>query len=160
MTDVELGIYAYLVCVGLFGFASFLLLGTRHASTRRLAFAMILFGGGLLAGLGRYQYRLALFGTPADGTVTAVTQRRGGEQPTVQFTTADGQPVEFRCRHRAWTGTHIVGQPVPVYYLESDPGFAVVASRVSLWQPLGFGTAVALVPFGLAGVLRRYGRRR
>src|SRR5262249_61884002 len=92
-------------------------------------------------------------GERAEGVVTDVVPRRRAYRPVVRFVARDSQEVEFRCRHGVQRDTYAVGQSVPVYYLASDPTFAVVASRQSLWQPLAFAPALFLLPLVGGGVL-------
>jgi hypothetical protein len=153
MSTVEITLYVLIAAGGLSSFASFILLGTRFGSVRRLGACLMVFGIGIVLALGHYQYRLVLFGDRAEGVVEEVVARRKAYRPVVRFVSGDGQEVRFRCRQGVLQDTYAVGQSVPVYYLRSDPAFAVVASRPSLWQPLVIGTAVGLLPLVAGGVM-------
>ena len=160
MTTVALIVYVWIVANGLAAFASFILLGTRYASSRRLGWSLVLFGGSIVTALARDPIRLVCFGEHAEGVVEGlIPKRKTGLRPAVRFVTADGQEARFVCRQGVSRGVYAVGDSVPVYYLPSDPSFGIVATRQSLWQPVGFGLLFAAIPLLLGGyLLRKYDR--
>jgi hypothetical protein len=153
MTPVEIALYVLIATSGLLAFVHFILLGTNYASPVRFGACLIAFGVSLFLALSYYQLRLVLFGERTEGVVTDVVPRRKAYRPVVRFVAKDGQEVEFRCRQGVQQDTYAVGQSVPVYYLASDPTFAIVASRQSLWQPLVFVTPFFFLPLVGGGVL-------
>lgn len=158
MTDVELALYVLIAATAVAAFASFILLGTRFASPRRLGWCLVLFALAIFAALGRYHYRLIVGGDRAEGVIEdLIPKRKSGLRPAVRFTTADGDEVRFTCHQGVSAGIYAVGNTVPVYYLPSDPPFAVVATWPSLWWPTFFGSLVGIVPLSLgAFLLRRF----
>lgn len=113
-----------------------------------------------LAALGRYQLRLAVFGTPARGTVIAESRVRGGSHATVRFTTADGQAISFTGATVSDRDYYAVGQVVTVRYLANDPEFAEIESWLSLWRPIMIALALSSGMILGGGLLIRRERRR
>src|SRR5262245_60533742 len=146
MTPVEIALYALIVVSGLASFLSFILIRNTPGWRKIMAVSLIVFGGSMLAGISRYQYRLAFAGVRAEGVITKITPAKKSYRPVVNFSLPDGSTQEFRCKHGVWRDTYQVGEAVSVLYLESDPTFAVVANRISLYQPIAFGTLFCLVP--------------
>lgn len=158
MTAIDLVLFVLILGAGVLAFACFILLGTRFASPRRLGFCLIVMGAAMLTALGRYQLQLALLGERSTGVVERLERVRGGTRPTVRFPTADGQEIDFRCKHGVGATTYQVGQEVEVYYLADHPHFAVVATWQSLWLPLAIGAFVSCLPV-VGGALLVRGRK-
>lgn len=159
MTPIEIALYVVIAGSGLVSFLSFILARNTPGSKTLMGVSLVIFGTSMLAGIGRYQYRLALVGVRTEGVITKITPARKSWRPLVSFPLPDGETQEFRCKHGVLRETYTVGEVVPVLYLESDPTFAVVATWTSLYQPILLGTLICSVPVGLGVFLLRRARR-
>jgi hypothetical protein len=93
----------------------------------------------------------------ATGTVVDVVQRvvnpgsAGIYCPTVDFTTAAGQPVRFQSEFGTMPASHEVGQSIAVRYDPNNPQKAEVDSATSRWLVPGcmIGMGVLFLGMGL-----------
>ena len=111
--------------------------------------------------------RLALFGKPADGVITKITERvssggsgrqRQGESDAayrerkrrvgisydmhVRYTPEGGEPVEFKTSS-TFGHEHKAGDSVKLIYLPSNPMRAEVNTTKQVWLPIGVGFLVS-----------------
>jgi len=97
------------------------------------------------AALLRYQLRLVIFGTYAQGQVVAFDKLASGRRaPRVRVITDTGESIEFR-------GASMRGAPlavddiVPVYYLASDPTFGEIATFRRFWLGVAVSSACTVL---------------
>jgi len=96
----------------------------------------------------------------AEGTIVGFEEERfSGDRaghplfaPLVTFTTANGQPIEFKSSRSERPNPYTIGQRVAVRYLPEDPDSADLESVASGWMTLTIVLIMTVVAFTVASL--------
>jgi hypothetical protein len=107
-------------------------------------------------------YRIITTGTTATGTVKEIVTtktKKGGtaQHPKIEFTTENGQKIEFTTATTTILAPSRVGQTVNVIYEKDNPANASINDFVNLWLFPGifFLTGLAIVVFSVLGIINK-----